>query len=125
MTGAGVEIDDIERKMKSQSHSINNSNSTDNYDNNTNNNTNMKSHDVYDRNYNSNIEFHRENHKKNNSHTPVGSVFLPPSLSQEEGLFPIVYISATCLYPSASDYTWRVSTYVLTQSLLFYISYYF
>ena len=117
MTGAGIEIDDKDRIMKSNNQNISNYNSNDNFDNFSSNNSYMNSYDAYDRNYYSNIEIYKENHKKDNFQTPKGSVFLPPSLSQEKGLFPIVYISSTCLYPNANDYTWRVSTYLHTHNL--------
>ena len=118
MTGAGIEIDDKDLKMKSNNQNISNNNSNDNFDNFLYNNSYTKSYDVYDRNYNSSIEIYKENHKKDYFQAPKGSVFLPPSLSQEKGLFPIVYISSTCLYPSANDYTWRVSTYLHTRNFI-------
>ena len=48
----------------------------------------------------------------NGSHTTVGMtssplVALPDSTSRKNGVYPIIYASATCMYPSAQDYTWR------------------
>ena len=37
--------------------------------------------------------------------TPL--VALPDSMSRKTGVYPIIYASATCMYPSANDYTWR------------------
>jgi hypothetical protein len=45
----------------------------------------------------------------NGSHSLTRTMTLPASYCLTAGTFPVVYASTSCMYPSAHDYTWRVS----------------
>ena len=36
---------------------------------------------------------------------------LPPSPAMAAGVYPVVYASASCMYPTAADFTWRARYY--------------
>lgn len=61
----------------------------------------------------------RINEKENNDYFSH-SITLPPSLSQTIGLFPVIFLSSNSMYPTAEEYTWRVS-YNLLLDILFTI----
>ena len=47
---------------------------------------------------------------------------LPPSSCREAGLFPVLYMSATCMFPSERNYTWRVRESCFSFLFLSYVS---
>ena len=62
------------------------------------------------------------NARQPNKHTDAAVHFdLPSSICMSSKLFPVVYMSATCMFPSPQNYSWRVSHVCRIRQVHYYI----